>query len=54
MKYERNGAEGAKKKAQGAFCDIVKSGIKLRVFLFSFSTDWSPIQMHAQKNFQMI
>ena len=54
MKYGRNRAEGAKKKAQRAFLDIAKSDIKLRVFLFSFSTDWSPIQMHVQKNFQMI
>ena len=54
MKYGRNGAEGAKKKAQRAFLDIVQCWIKLQVFLFSFSTDWSPIQMHVRKNFQMI
>ena len=39
MKYGRNRAEGAKKKAQWAFLDIAKSVIKLQVFLFSFSTD---------------
>ena len=39
MKYGRNEDAGAKKKAQWAFLDIAKWGIKLQVFLFSFSTD---------------